>query len=113
MEIAANVALTSVLLSFVLWLSRTNPILGGFIVSLPISTLIVLAFSKLRGGDTGNTFLLAKSIFVAVPSTLTFFIPFLVAERLKLSFWTSYLMGLGLLTASFFAHRWVMTSWIR
>ncbi len=111
-EIATNVALTSVLLSVVLWVSKTNAILGGFIVSLPISTLIVLAFSRIQQGETGNTQLLAKSIFVALPATLTFFIPFLLADRLKLSFWTSYFTGICLLTVSFFIHKWLVTRFL-
>ncbi len=112
-EIAINVILTSTILSFVLWLSKSNPVLGGFIVSLPLSTLIVLAFSKIQSADAGNTFILAKSIFVAVPSTLLFFIPFLLADKFKLSFWTTYFTGFGLLAVSFMIHKWIMTNWLR
>jgi hypothetical protein len=111
-EIALNVALTSMVLSLVLWLSKTNPVLGGFIVSLPLSTLIVLAFSKMQNGDAGNTFVLAKSIFVAVPSTLLFFIPFLLADKFKLTFWSSYFIGFALLGLSYVIHKWIMTNWI-
>jgi hypothetical protein len=112
-EIALNVVLTSSILSFVLWLSKTNPVLGGFIVSLPLSTLIVLAFSKIQNQDAGNTVLLAKSIFVAIPSTLLFFVPFLLADRLKLSFWVSYALGFILLIISFFIHKAIMANWIK
>lgn len=111
-EIALNVALTSTVLSLVLWLSKTNPVLGGFIVSLPLSTLIVLAFSKIQNGDPGNTFVLAKSIFVAVPPTLLFFVPFLLADKFKLTFWSSYFLGFGLLGVSYGIHKWVMSHWV-
>lgn len=112
-EIALNVALTSVLLSLVLWISKTNPILGGFIMSMPLSTLITLAFSKLQNQNPGNTMLLAKSIFIGIPATLTFFIPFLLAERFKLSFWTAYTTGFALLSVSFFIHRFIVANWLR
>lgn len=111
-EVAFNVILTSTLLSIVLWISKTNPILGGFIVSLPLSTLIVLAFSKIQNQDPGNTYLLAKSIFVAVPASLLFFVPFLLADRFKIGFWTSYSIGFALLAISFFIHRWLMVRWM-
>ncbi len=111
-EIAINIALTSTILSVVLWISKTNPILGGFIVSLPLSTLIVLAFSKIQSGDAGNTFLLAKSIFAAVPLTLLFFVPFVLADRLKLTFWASYLIGFALLGLSYGIHKWLMANWL-
>jgi hypothetical protein len=109
-EIATNVLLTSTILSVVLWISKTNPVLGGFILSLPLSTLIVLAFSKIQNGDAGNTFILAKSIFVGVPATLLFFVPFLLADKLKLSFWTSYLIGVALLGISFLVHKLIMSN---
>lgn len=112
MEFVFNLALTSALLSLVLWVSKANPVLGGFIVSLPISTLIVLALSKAQSQDPANSFLLAKSIFVAVPASLLFFVPFLLAPRFKLPFWTAYAAGLGLLILSYGIHRWVMSRWV-
>ncbi len=111
-EVVLNIAFTSTVLSLVLWLSKSNPSLSGFIVSLPLSTLIVLAFSKIQSGEPGNTFLLAKSIFVGVPSTLLFFIPFLLADKLKLTFWSAYFVGLFLLGASYGVHKWVMRHWM-
>lgn len=111
-EIGINVLLTSTILSIVLWISKTNPVLGGFIVSLPISSIIVLAFSKLQSVDEGNTMIMAKSIFIAIPASLTFFIPFLFADKLKMSFWTTYGSGLALLLISFTIHRWVMNHWM-
>ncbi len=113
MEIVLNILLTSTLISLVLWISKTNPVLAGFIVSLPLSTLIVLAFSKIQNQDSGNTFIMAKSIFLAVPATLLFFVPFLLADKLRLSFWTSYFVGIGLLVISFFLHKLIMTSWLK
>ena len=112
MHIILNVLLSSSLITLVLWLSKENPSLGGFIISLPISTLIVLALSKIQNGDAGNTTALAKSVFVSVPMTLLFFVPFLLADKLKLSFWTSYVIGFALLGVSYGLHKWVMTNWM-
>jgi hypothetical protein len=106
-EIILNVALTSILLSLVLSISKTNPVLGGFILSMPLSTLITLAFSRLQSRDPGNTMMLAKSIFVGLPTSLVFFIPFFFAERLKISFWTCYAAGVVCLSAGFFVHRYL------
>lgn len=113
MEIALNVLLTSTLLSLVIWISKTNPVLGGFIVSLPLSTLIVLAISKIQSDNPGNTFILAKSIFIAVPASLLFFVPFLLAEKMKFSFWMSYGLGLVLLSLSYVIHKWAMANWFK
>ncbi len=47
----------------------------------------------------------ARAIFVAIPVTLTFFLPFLASERLGLGFWQAYALGCVLLPIGFFAHR--------
>jgi uncharacterized membrane protein (GlpM family) len=113
MQFLLNVGISACLISFVVWLSKTNPLLSGFIVSLPLTTLITLAISNSQSQDSQNTLLLAKSIFVGVPSTLLFFVPFLLANRLKLSFWTSYATGLALLACSFGIHRFITSEWLK
>lgn len=107
-----NLALTSSLLTLVLWIAKTNPILGGFIISLPLSTMIVLAFSKLQNQDVGNTFILAKSIMVGIPGTMLFFVPFLLADKLKLNFWMCYGLGFLLLGVSYMIHKWVVSQYL-
>ena len=106
--IAFNVVLSSALISAAVWLSRTSPQLGGFVISLPLSTLIALVLARVQGDRPEQAFDLAKSIFVALPATLVFFVPFLVAGRLKLGFWTCYITGIALLGVAFFAHRRIM-----
>jgi hypothetical protein len=87
------------------WLAGRFPITAGFIVALPLNTLLVLPFAYMQHGHAGNTVVLAKSIFTAVPVTLAFFIPFLLAERLRLSFWQAYTLACLTLCIGFFAHR--------
>ncbi len=109
MQIVLNVIFTSALISLVLWIAKANPKLGGFVLSLPTSTLIALAFSKIQNGDEGNTIEFAKSIFVGIPATLLFFVPFLLAEKFKMSFWTSYVCGILLLSVSYVLHKKIMS----
>jgi hypothetical protein len=111
-EILSNILLTSVLIGAALWIAKTNPLLGGFILSLPLTTLITLALAKIQSRESANPVLMAKSIFVGVLVTLAFFIPFLLSEKLKLGFWQSYFAGFSLLIVSYFAHRWVVTTWL-
>jgi hypothetical protein len=104
-DMALYMALGSFLLSACLWVSKTNPILGGFILSLPLTTLITLGISQLQTGKTENTFLLAKSIFLGVPLSLLFFIPFLIAPKLKIGFWPAYVCGIALLFIAYLIHK--------
>jgi hypothetical protein len=112
-EIILNIALSATIISAALWVAKTNPILGGFVISLPLSTLIVLALSRFQNKDAVSTVLLAKSILLALPLTVLFFVPFLLSDKLKLSFWTSYFSGISLLIVSFGLHKWIAAKWLQ
>lgn len=97
----------AVLISFVSWLSGKKTGLAGFLTALPLTTLIALAFSQLEWGDSKQSVLYAKSVFMAIPVSLMFFIPFLMAEKLNLSFWGCYISGVILLGIGYFMHSYL------
>jgi len=78
--------------------------LAGFLTALPLTTLLALAFSHLEWGDAKQSVEYAKSVFVAIPVSLLFFIPFLFADKLNLGFWGCYSSGIVLLGVGYFIH---------
>lgn len=100
-----KILLSAVVISFTSWLANKKPALAGFIVALPLSTLLVLFLNHSQFHDTAKSVQFARSIFFAIPLSLTFFLPFLFAERLKLGFWGLYLTGITLLIAAYFVHK--------
>ncbi len=94
----------AILISYVSWLSGKKTGLAGFLTALPLTTLLALAFSHMEWGDNNQSVEYAKSVFVAIPVSLLFFIPFLLAEKLNLSFWTCYGSGVALLGVGYFIH---------
>ncbi|TNE41005.1 MAG: hypothetical protein EP347_02805 [Alphaproteobacteria bacterium] len=111
MIFAAKTLLAALIISFASWLAGKRPELAGFIIALPISTLLALIFSYAEYKDPESSVLFAKSIFVAIPVSLLFFVPFLAAERLAISFPVAYVSGIGLLVAGYYIHRWI-TGWL-
>jgi hypothetical protein len=103
--IALNAAISGIIIAICAWVSQRRPDLAGFFVSLPLSTLLVLALGQLQHGDAQKGAELAKSILIAFPATLVFFVPFLLADRWRIPFWVSYGAGIGLLVGAFFVHR--------
>ena len=101
--------IAGMVISFCSWLSGKRPDLAGFLLALPVASLIALAFSYIEHKDVQATTAFAKSIFVAVPVSFFFFAPFLLAEKLHLSFWQSYSAGLGMLVIGFFIHKTILT----
>lgn len=96
---------SSSVIAFCAWLSKTKPMLAGFLVAMPLTTLLVLPLSMLQQNQSQEAVILfAKSILLALPFSLLFFVPFFVAERFKFSFWHCYLLGITLLVLGYLAH---------
>ncbi len=97
MHIVFNVIFSACVISFVAWLSGQAPRLAGFIIALPLSYW--------QHGSAVISVHLAKSIFIAVPVSLVFFISFLLSGYFKLTFWQAYGAGCALLFFGYHAHR--------
>jgi hypothetical protein len=106
----AKVLIAGVIISFTSWLAGKRPGLAGFIMALPISTMIALLFTYSEYRDPVKAAAFAKSIFLAIPLSLLFFVPFLLSDQLKLSFAAMYSSGVLLIAAGYFAHRMIMGS---
>jgi hypothetical protein len=100
-----NVLVSATVVGFASWLSGRFPSIAGFVVALPLATMLVLPLSFREHGSAETSILLARSIFTAIPISLTFFVPFLLSERLELSVWQAYALGCAALALGFFAHR--------
>ena len=100
-----KVIFSAVILSFASWLSFKKPVLAGFIVSLPLVSLITILFSYAEYKDIDKTVSFAKSIFIGVPISLLFFLPFLFSKQLNLSFSQAYLSGIIILIVGYFIHK--------
>lgn len=105
MTFVFNLVVSAMAISFASWLSGRLPMAAGFLVALPLATMLVLPLSYREHGSAETSILLAKSIFVAIPISLTFFLPFLLADRFELSFWQAYAFGCAALPVGFVIHR--------
>jgi len=90
------------------WLAGKNPRLAGWIIAMPISSMLALLFAQAEHRDSAKSIEFARSILVSIPLSLVFFVPFLFADRLKLGFPALYGSGVALLTAAWFVQRWIM-----
>jgi hypothetical protein len=106
MVFVLNTLVSALVIAGVALVSRKYPVPAGFLVALPIATMLVLPLAYLQHRDTASVFELAKSILVALPITVLFFAPFLMRDRL--SFWGAYALGCALLPIGYFVHRALM-----
>ncbi len=105
-----KVIIAAIIIAFASWLAGKKPEMAGFIIALPIASLLALVFTYLEHRDAEASITFAKSILVGVPVSYLFFVPFFFADKLGNSFWLSYLTGLILLVLGFFVHRYIMAS---
>ena len=103
-----KVLISGIIIAFASWLSLKKPILAGFIIALPLMSLISIFFSYMEHKDMEKTIIFSKSILVGVPASLTFFVPFFFAKYFGLSFFTTYFLGIVFLVFGFFTHKFIM-----
>ena len=106
MLIVLNTLVSALVIGVAAWISRRYPVSAGFLIALPLATMLVLPLAYLQHRDPDGTFQMARSILVALPITLLFFIPFLMRDRF--SFWGAYATGCALLPIGYFVHRAIM-----
>ena len=104
MLFALRIFIAAGLITFASWLSGKKPVLAGFIIALPLSSLISLFFSYYEYRDMDKLNEYARSILAAVPLSLVFFIPFVLNRWLKMSFGVTMLSAIGLLVVAYFVH---------
>ena len=99
-----KILLSSVILVGASWLAGKNSILAGFIIALPLMSMLAILFSYFQYRDMAKINEFAVSILVAVPLSLTFFIPFVLNKWLKMSFPITYALAIGCLAVAYFLH---------
>ena len=102
-----KVLLAAFVIAFASWLSGKKPELSGFIIALPIASIIAIVFSYLEHKNTEHSVIFAKSILIGVTISYLFFIPFFFAKSLNMNFWIIYGIGLTLLIIGYFLHKYI------
>ncbi|MBM7425016.1 hypothetical protein [Spongiibacter marinus] len=76
MEAIIKVFAAALIIAFTSWLSGKKPELAGFIIALPMVSILALLFSYLEHRSADTSITLAKSVMVGVPVSYLFFMPF-------------------------------------
>lgn len=100
---AFNVLVSVAVILGATWLSKRQPGTAGFVAALPITTMLVLLLGRMDEVHFEDQVRFARGLLVGIPLGATF----VVAPRLGLSFWTSFVGGLLLLSVGYAAHRWM------
>lgn len=80
--------------------SRRSPRLGGFILSLPLVSMLAMLMSWFRDHDIATISSFARETLVFVVCGLPLFVPLAFAPQLGLGFWGAMATGTALATAT-------------
>ena len=114
MVFVIKVLISGVIIAFTSWLAGRKPILAGFIVAIPLVSMLSIILSYLEYRDMEKVNQFAVSIFLAVPLSLSFFVPFMLNRWLKMNFALTFSSGLMCVAVFYLAYYGLFKSgWIR
>ena len=96
--------ISGVIIVFAAWLAGKKPVLAGFLIALPLMSMLSILFSYLEYRDMAKINQFAVSILAAVPLSLAFFVPFLLNRWFKFNFPLTYGLAVACLVLAYFAH---------
>jgi hypothetical protein len=108
MIMTLKIAVAAIVIAFTSWLSGKKPELAGFIIAMPIASLLALAFAQAEHGNHASSITFAKSILIGVPASWLFFLPFFFSHLLGDNFWLCYGVGFALLIVGYGLHSLVL-----
>tara|TARA_Y100000590_G_scaffold229768_1_gene259124 strand:+ start:290 stop:625 length:336 start_codon:yes stop_codon:yes gene_type:complete len=104
-----KILFAGLIIAFSSWLAGQYPKIAGFIIALPMASMIAIIFSYVEHSDPEKSVTFAKSILIGVPATYFFFLPFFFAKSLGMNFWLIYFIGLAFLVIAFFIHKYLVS----
>lgn len=107
-----KILISAVVIAYASWLAGRNSVLAGFIVALPLVSILSIALSYFEYRDMEKINQFAVSILAAVPLSLTFFIPFMLNRWLKMNFSITFALAIGCLALAYFVHTAVFKTWL-
>ena len=102
--VVLKILLSASIIAGISWYAGKNPSLAGFLIALPIVSVLAISFSYFQYRDMEKINQFASSIVVSIPLSLLFFVPFILNRWLKWSFFPIILLGFILLFVGYLIH---------
>lgn len=96
----AKVLISAVIIGAATEVAKRHPFWGAVIIALPLTSILAMSWLYAETRDNLLLTQFAKDIFLIVPVSLVFFLPFLLEKKTSLGFIANMLIGLVLLSVS-------------
>lgn len=88
--------------------AKRSPFWGALIVALPLTSMLSMLWLYWDTRDAARVSDFARDIFLLVPPSLLFFLPFLFEPRSHWPFWLNFVVGAVLTTGAMLGMRLVL-----
>src|SRR3990167_2311649 len=103
-----KILISSLVIAGASHLAGKKPVLAGFIVALPLVSLLSLTLAYFEHRDMEKLNQFVVSILTAVPLSLTFFIPFVANRWFKMNFFLTFFLGFICIGLAYGLAYWVL-----
>ena len=101
----AKVLVSALVIAAATEVAKRSPFWGALIVALPLTSILAMSWLYAETRDNALLTQFARDIFMLVPVSLVFFLPFWLEKKTQFGFPANMALGLGLLAAAVLALR--------
>lgn len=103
-----KVVVAALIIGLAAEVAKRNVFWGAILIALPLTSILAMSWLYADTRDNALLTQFARDIFMIVPVSLVFFVPFLLETRTHFGFVPNMGMGLVLLAVSvWLLHRWM------
>lgn len=100
-----KVAVSAVVVALASELGKRDSFWGALLVALPLTSILAIGWLYAETRDNALVSHLARDIFLLVPGSLLFFLPFLLETKTRLGFFPNLALGLGIMVVAMWLTR--------
>jgi len=93
----AKVLISAMIIGVATEVAKRHPFWGAVIIALPLTSILAMGWLYVETNDNLLVTKFARDIFLVVPVSLLFFLPYLLEKRTELGFIANMMIGLALL----------------
>jgi hypothetical protein len=104
-----KVVVSALVIAFASELAKRDSFWGALLVALPLTSVLAVSWLYVETRDNVLVTRFARDIFLLVPGSLVFFLPFLLETKTRLGFLPNLLAGLVLLALAVWGMRRILS----
>jgi hypothetical protein len=104
-----KVVVSALVIAFASELAKRDSFWGALLVALPLTSVLAVSWLYAETRDNVLVTRFARDIFLLVPGSLVFFLPFLLETKTRLGFVPNLLAGLVLLALAVWGMRRILS----